>query len=239
MQKLLEQAGGYSYKDDYEALAGTSGAIIFAVADSEEAAFEAFLENGPSIAPGLNENPWVVLNRAEMQTGFDVHSGRQMAPPGQLYNQWLVDNADNDDSLPNWPDFYLVCDDQWQIVPLNLHNGEDSFGSVFIGGHSGSDTARIPLMISGPGIPTGQSFGNAVEIFDIAPTLYELMGWPVPTNSQGDILPGIPTSRSSAGVLRGEPIRTDGTAPEKLRSMGYVMDCQNRDDGLTTCPPAF
>jgi predicted AlkP superfamily pyrophosphatase or phosphodiesterase len=191
LQTLLESYG-YSYKDDFEVLAGSSFATFYGVADSERQRFEDTLEAAPSIAPGLTANPWIVLNRSEMQSGVDARTGRRFTDVNGLYNQYFVENGAASLNLPDWPDFYVSLDAGWSFRPLNFHLGEDPYlPNLFVGGHSGPATARIPLAIAGPNLPRGLTVADPVSIIDIAPTLYALQGWDEPRNVEGRVLPGM------------------------------------------------
>ncbi len=66
-------------------------------------------------------------------------------------------------------------------------------------------TMRVPLILAGPGLPTGRVLGNGVaRTIDIAPTVLDLLGRSVPETMQG---------RSLAPAIRGE---------EELPSAAYL-----------------
>lgn len=50
------------------------------------------------------------------------------------------------------------------------------------------ETARIPLVMRGPGIPKGQRVTDLVELVDIMPTVLSLLDIPAPAHVQGDDL---------------------------------------------------
>jgi arylsulfatase A-like enzyme len=53
----------------------------------------------------------------------------------------------------------------------------------------------VPLIFSGPGIPAGRSVGAFAYLFDVYPTVCELVGAPIPESLEG---------RSLAPIIRGE-----------------------------------
>jgi arylsulfatase len=56
---------------------------------------------------------------------------------------------------------------------------------------------RIPLVMTGPGIPKGKRVDELVEIVDVMPTLLEMTGLPVPKGNQGLAL--MPVIEGAAG----------------------------------------
>ena len=58
-------------------------------------------------------------------------------------------------------------------------------------------TMRVPLILRGPGISAGIVVAPVVGLIDVAPTLYELFGWPGPAELEG---------RSLARALAGEEL---------------------------------
>jgi arylsulfatase A-like enzyme len=192
--KLLE-AHGYSNKDDFNANAGGPIGLFFGVADEEKANFEWVLENGPSIAPGLDRNPWVVINRAEMRTGIDAQTGIQFGEPDELYSEFFVEHNTGATDMAKWPDFLMLFQDYSQIVPLHFEStmGEEESlaGEAFNGAHGFLLTQPSVLVMSGPGVPQGHVNSAPVHVNDIAPTLYDLLGWPVPPHVRGSTLPDV------------------------------------------------
>jgi len=62
-------------------------------------------------------------------------------------------------------------------------------------------STRVPLILAGPGIPAGQTSDALVYLYDVAPSLLEMVQLGVPAGTDG---------RSLVGVLRGEgaPVRS-------------------------------
>jgi N-acetylglucosamine-6-sulfatase len=73
------------------------------------------------------------------------------------------------------------------------------------------EVIRVPLMVRGPGVPRGTVDRPAVTV-DLAPTLLELAGLPVPDSVDG---------RSLAGFLRGRPPATWRTEIYVESYVGY------------------
>jgi arylsulfatase A-like enzyme len=57
---------------------------------------------------------------------------------------------------------------------------------------------RVPLIISGPDIPQGRRNGSLCQLMDLAPTVSEMAGVPLPTMTQGQSLLG---AAKSGGVV--------------------------------------
>jgi arylsulfatase len=78
------------------------------------------------------------------------------------------------------------------LVALTADHGEalGEDGYYFAHGHSvGLDQVRVPLLIRGPGIPTGV-VSQPVSLLDVAPTLVRLAGCPLPSTFRGRPLLG-------------------------------------------------
>jgi hypothetical protein len=193
--KWLEK-NGFSYKDDFDVSAGGAVGLFFDVAPDRLLEFESLLENAPPLAAGTTVNNWVVINRAEMLSGIDAKTGTKIGEPGELYSEFFVEQAVPGTDRTRWPDFFVIFEGQSQTAPLHFDPGlgeDDSLeGEAFVGGHAGSNTGPILMILAGPQIPQGQTIQDVVRIVDIAPTLYYLLGWPTPSVVEGSVLPGIP-----------------------------------------------
>jgi len=73
-------------------------------------------------------------------------------------------------------------------------------------------TMRVPLILRGPDISAGTVVDSVVGIVDVAPTLYELLDWPVPAAIEG---------RSLARAFAGEPLETFPLFLESEYAMTY------------------
>jgi arylsulfatase A-like enzyme len=67
---------------------------------------------------------------------------------------------------------------------LGDHNLKDKSAIPYDG------AMRIPLILSGPGVPRGAASGEVCEILDVTPTLLDLAGLPLPKGNQGTPLTG-------------------------------------------------
>lgn len=189
IRKVLEP-GGFTVKEDYDAYGGGGVLYLWDVDPARETEFETLLEQAQSITPGEVTNPWVVMNRAEMETGIDVFSGRSMAIPRELYSEYFAEFRQSDEQI--WPSFFMFLDGKWQSEYLFLQAGEDAeWGRLFVGSHGGPETQHIPIISHGPGFTPGQVVTDVVSVSDITPTIYHLLGWPVPSNVDGNILPDV------------------------------------------------
>ena len=64
-------------------------------------------------------------------------------------------------------------------------------------------TLRVPLLVSGPGIPAGRTFGSPVSLIDLAPTLAEMTGLPAAKIQDGvSLAPVLRGTASSPGAPR-------------------------------------
>ncbi len=194
VMRLLE-SNGYNHKDDFVANAGGPIGYFFGIAEDREAHFEWVLENSPSIVPGYETNPWVIINQQEMLTGIDAHTGIQFSDPGEMYSEYFVEHTDGQPDVADWPDFLILFLDDAQIQPMHfepvLGEENDLNGDAFQGGHGFFATQPNVLVISGPRVPAGQVVPDTLRSIDAAPTLYRLLGWPTPAHVDGAPLPGI------------------------------------------------
>jgi hypothetical protein len=97
-------------------------------------------------------------------------------------------------------------------------------GHVDRGGHGGDEPSvmSVPLVLAGHGIRAGVT-GDARQI-DVAPTLATILGVPIPSSSQGDILDvldGDDTARAERRrVLQAQRARADRAYVERLAGSG-------------------
>ncbi len=78
----------------------------------------------------------------------------------------------------------------WQHVREGYALGGDPRDMYGIGhGHAMFDeTVRVPLVLSGPGIPPGLRSGALVSLVDVAPTLLDILGFEIPQQMKGHSL---------------------------------------------------
>ncbi|HEU4402206.1 MAG TPA: alkaline phosphatase family protein [Candidatus Polarisedimenticolia bacterium] len=193
----LENAG-FGYNDAFLAHSGVNVGVLYGIPPEQEGIFESILENAASMTPGSAVNPWVVMNRSEMQTGVDLHTGRRLAAPDELYSEFYAEHEVPTTDQVRWPSLYVFFDEPWQSAGMQMLLEDDAVPPVFIGGHGGVDTQRIPLLLHGPRVPRGLVLADPVSIADIAPTLYRLQRWPIPASVTGTALPGLALRRALA-----------------------------------------
>ena len=73
------------------------------------------------------------------------------------------------------------------IVVVTADHGEELFdhGGVFHGRTQYQEMLRVPLILAGPGIPSGLRIDQPVSLIDLAPTLLTLLGALVPSAVSG------------------------------------------------------
>jgi len=111
-----------------------------------------------------------------------------------------------------------LADSTWVFVLSDHGEGFDSPRlRLAHGGRLHEDVIRIPVVVAGPGVEPGDR-ATPFSLVDVAPTLLELAGAPVPAGLDGV---------SMAAVLRGEaeaPLARTRVAQEHA----YVFDAQGR-----------
>ena len=113
----------------------------------------------------------------------------------------------------------------WQtaIVILTADHGESlgEHGYYFQHGASAyDDTLRVPLIIRAPGLPRGRRIAQTVSLIDVAPTVLDLLGLPVPGHMEGrslrPMLGGATADRSAfAQTYYGDGLVALGLGPAK------------------------
>lgn len=103
------------------------------------------------------------------------------------------------------------------------------------------ETARVPLVMRGPGIPVGLRIPDLVELVDLMPTILGLLSLPVPAHVQGrDLAPLLRgKKREPAEVyvdgLMGAPPHTEARLPSNLTldgeggSWSYIARVTDRE----------
>lgn len=75
-----------------------------------------------------------------------------------------------------------------QLVCVTSDHGEGfshELGRLFHQGRLHDDLLRVPLLLSGPGVPAGRRVSEQVRLLDLMPTLLVAAGLPVPPSAQG------------------------------------------------------
>jgi arylsulfatase A-like enzyme len=97
------------------------------------------------------------------------------------------------------------------IFVLFGDHGEEflEHGKLAHGNGLNEEVLRVPLIICGPGVPKGKRVAAPVSLVDIVPTVYALLGEPVPEGLDGIDLG--PLMRGEAGA-RARAVRIAGSA---------------------------
>ncbi len=94
------------------------------------------------------------------------------------------------------------------LVVLLSDHGE-SFGEHGMGGHGFAayrEQLGIPLILRGPGIPTGRRIETPVSIVDVRPTIAALVGAPVPPGPGRDLVGLMQAPGPATARLRDRPL---------------------------------
>jgi hypothetical protein len=193
--------------EDYEEVGGTELNNIWAKDPAKLAKIQKILESYTVDDPVLGKvKPLQVVNREEARSGKDFGKlGRVL--PGELYSEYWVNHPDSSEGGQIWPDLFVFPAYNYQVMAhgdalaSGINNVGLSFGinvpeSVKFGlpaAHGGLQTTHIPLIFKAPkavsGAPAaGTEHSGPVEIGDIAPTIYNIMGWTPPACVNGHLL---------------------------------------------------
>ncbi len=193
---ILEQAG--VPPDASERLICSGELAGISLADASQAdQIEALLESHEEFHPVLQRTvtPFIVLNRAEMDSGVDNVEGECLEDGiwgnklGEIYSEWNIDYPVVDNSKVRWPDLLVFNRHNY----LNLFTRTSAFGtgaasrSIFNAHHGSPQSAAIILGIRGPQILPGD-FNEIAVPADIAPTIYQVLGLTPPPHVDGRIL---------------------------------------------------
>ena len=164
-----------------------------------EAALENLVRRHP--VSGKEVKPLLVINRDEMDAGGVVTGSIPLGGPylgdgkGELFSELYIRYpaaapvGETPDRL-RWPDLFLFAQYRYQFEIMNTANlGNQIAVDSYIGGHAGASSLAVPIGLRGPGIRKG-SFGASanVTLADIAPTLYQLLGYTPPEHVDGRVL---------------------------------------------------
>jgi len=127
--------------------------------------------------------------------------------PGELYSEYWVTHPDEENGQA-WPDLFIFPRFNYQIAAhgdvfgAGINAVGVDFGMKipetvelgFPAAHGGLGTTLVPLMLKVPGgypaYEPGTEHDAAVEVGDIAPTIYRILGWESPGCVDGEPLPG-------------------------------------------------
>jgi Type I phosphodiesterase / nucleotide pyrophosphatase len=205
LRSILRQKGLLRF-EDYNEAGGTEINMIWGNDPEKTSQIEKILESYTIDDPKLGKvHPLTVIDRAEMKNGKDFGSHGKVLPR-ELYSEYWINNPDEQDG-ELWPDLFVFPLYNYQVMAhgdamsSGINNIGFSFGinipdEVEIGfpaAHGGLQTESIPLIIKAPegsaADKPGSKQDKEVRIGDIAPTIYQVMGWPAPECVDGKPLP--------------------------------------------------
>jgi hypothetical protein len=204
LRRILRTEGLVHHEDFHE---GGGTQINFIWCDDEDKldAIEQILEGHTVDDPLLGPvQPLMVINRQEMVDGVDYGEFGRVRPR-ELYSEYWITHPDEPDGHL-WPDLCIFPLYNYNIVAhghilagginpigITLGNLPDNLELGFPAAHGGLQTSHIPLIFKAPaGNPNytpGLEYGGEVEVGDIAPTIYRILGWEEPDCVDGNPLP--------------------------------------------------
>jgi len=98
------------------------------------------------------------------------------------------------------------------LLVVTSDHGEEIFEHGYVlHGQPYDETARVPLVLRGPGLPKGVRIPHLSGLVDLAPTLLSLLDFPIPIAAQGrDLSPLIRGEGPVRGVVFVDGIYEDG-----------------------------
>lgn len=193
--QILQNAG-YTQADLEMIIAvGSLGYLYLtdpALSDEVEASLEGFTTVHP--VTGATVNPFIVIDRAEMDSGIDSVIGQFGGDGiagnrrGEMYSEWNIDYPVTGFSKVRWPDLWIFTRDRLELFRhINpLING-GVVHTPLMASHGTPESSWIPLALRGPGIRNGV-YNEPVTLVDVAPTLYHLLDLPQPDHVDGQAI---------------------------------------------------
>lgn len=197
---------GFVYKEDFFESGGTEINFIWCKDPKKLAAINKVLEEYTVDDKELGKvKPLTIINRTEMKEGKDFGKAGKVRPM-ELYSDYWI-NHPNEPNGQKWPDLFIFPLYNYQVMAHGdiLASGINAVGfnlginvpeSVIVampGAHGGLQTSFIPLLLKVPagyeGYKGGSEYSGEVEVGDIAPTIYRIMGWEAPGCVDGKPLP--------------------------------------------------
>ena len=203
--RQILRSHGLILKEDYFEGGGTEINLIWCEDPDKLRDIENILENHTVNDPELGPvKPLVVVNREEMRSGVDLGPQGKIRPK-ELYSEFWITHPDEPDGH-RWPDLFVfplynynvaahgnVLATAMNPVGITLGNVPDNVQLGFPAAHGGLQTTRNPLLFKAPKghplYPPGTTVQEEVEIGDIAPTIYRILGWDAPDCVDGKPLP--------------------------------------------------
>lgn len=203
--RAILRARGLLLNEDYHEGGGTEINQIWCEDPEKLQAIEDILEshtvNDPRLGP---VQPLMVINRREAVEGVDYGELGRVRPM-ELYSEYWAAHP-NEPGGHLWPDLFVFPRYNYNVaahgqvlasainpVGITLGNVPDNVQLGFPAAHGGLQTAHIPLVFKAPagcpGFTPGKVIEEEVEIGDIAPTIYQILGWDPPACVDGEPLP--------------------------------------------------
>jgi predicted AlkP superfamily pyrophosphatase or phosphodiesterase len=184
-------------EDDIERMSNRGAMSFIALTDpTKSRQVEDVLQSYEAFDPveGQMVRPFVVINRAEMDSGIDdvegafAKDGVMGNREGELYSEWCIDVPDPGNTKVRWPDLFIFTRNHFRtVLSASSLSSRSEAGTPMTGVHGSPRTGEIVLIMGGPGIQPGV-YGAEASIADIAPTLYRLLGVTPPGNVNGRAL---------------------------------------------------
>ena len=197
---------GYLRSEDYNESGGTEINLIWCDDAEKLANIEKTLEDYTVDDKELGKvKPLTVINRQEMKDGVDFGALGKVRPM-ELYSEYWINHPEEADGQL-WPDLFVFPLYNYQVAAhgdvlstginaVGVDIGMETPASVLVGlpgAHGGLQTTRIPMILKVPagypGYAPGSEYEGEVEVGDMAPTIYQIMGWAPPDSIDGKPLP--------------------------------------------------
>jgi len=197
-----------SEKDYFFGTGGSVGAVYLRREDPDvlqavEAALETWRVKNP--LSGEAECPVYVFNREEMRSGRNPRDPEVSMLPREYYSEYFIEHRQPGEQM--WPHLLVLGKPHYEFKVQNFGLGNLGLRKTRLrlpergwmtGGHGSFETRSALLVLRGPRIPRGVAREEKVYCSDVAPSLYRLMGWPVPDSVDGKPLPGIGVDETTA-----------------------------------------
>ncbi len=218
MENMKDQESGYElldlreilrrhglvFNEDYREAGGTEINFLWCDDADRLQAIEEILEGYTVDDPELGPvQPLIVINREEMASGVDYGEHGHVRPM-ELYSEYWI-NHPGEQGGHLWPELFVFPLYNYNVamhgavlttavnpVGASMGNVPDNLQIGLPAAHGGLQTAYIPLIFKAPvgsSYAPGTVIEEEVEVGDIAPTIYGILGWEVPDCVDGAPLP--------------------------------------------------